>query len=152
MVFFMHPLTSIRSDFVDKKYELSSSLYRYLGAIYKMEANALPARVKDLANAVGVRNGSVVGALKRLNEIGLIDYPPYRPVRLTEEGHKLAVHNLWRDRILKSFLMTVLHLSQAESVTAVNRLGYALEDKIVHRMRRFMAETYETNTTSFDVW
>ncbi len=134
------------------KYALSRSLDQYLGAILQIEKNASVARVKDIANVLGVKKGSVAGALKKLSAMGLIVYPSYRPVNLTDEGRRLAEYNRWRDSILMLFMTTVLHLSHREAEASVERIGYALGEKVVDRMRQFMAQTYEEVVDSLDFW
>jgi hypothetical protein len=81
----MPPLScaSLRTGAV--KYELPESLERYLMAVLRMENLHSIARVKDIAGELGFKEGSVVGALKKLNALGLIVYP-LRDDRL----HRLA--------------------------------------------------------------
>lgn len=109
------------------------------------------ARVKDIADALGFQKGTVVCALKKLDELGLIDYPPYRPVHLTDKGRRVAEYVSWRSGILVRFLMTVLHLEDHEAKTLARNIAPALEDDVIERMRRFMAETYANLAEPFDV-
>lgn len=134
------------------KYELSESLDQYLLAVFRVENKHSMARVKDIANELGFQKGSVVSALKKLEELGLIVYPPYRPINLTDKGHRLAQYIGWRNGILVRFLTTVLHLAPHEAKELERHIGHALEDKVIDHMRRFMAETYVNLAEPFDVW
>ncbi|MGD9366088.1 MAG: metal-dependent transcriptional regulator [Desulfobacteraceae bacterium] len=148
----MPPLspTAYRTGIVT--YELSESLDQYLTAILRMENRHSMARVKDIAGELGFKESSVVGALKKLEALGLIVYPSYRPIHLTDEGRCLAEYIGWRKGILVRFFMTVLHLEPDEAKASASRIGHALKDEVIERMRRFMAETYANLAEPFDVW
>ena len=124
--------------------ELPQSLERYLTAILRMEKRYSVARVKDIANDLGFKKGSVVGALKRLDAMGLIDYPPYRPVQLTDKGHRLAEYIEWRNGVLERFFIAALYMESNEAKVLAGRIGHALKDDVIERMRRFIVEETET--------
>lgn len=148
----MPPLSCVDYGTRALKYELSESLDQYLLAVFRVENKHSVARVKDIANELGFQKGSVVSALKKLDELGLIVYPPYRPISLTDKGRRLAQYIGWRNGILVRFLMTVLHLDPHEAKELARHIGHALEDKVIDHMRRFMAETYVNLAEPFDVW
>jgi Mn-dependent DtxR family transcriptional regulator len=131
---------------------MPESLERYLSILLRIENRHSMARVKDIAFELGLKKGSVVGALKKLNAMGLIVYPPYRPINLTEEGRRLAEYIGWRRCILMRFFMTVLHLEPEVAEASANRICHGLKDEVIERMRRFMAETYANETVQFDYW
>ena len=120
-------------------------------AVLRVENRYSLARVKDIACELGYKKGSVVGGLRKLEAKGLIVYPPYRPVNLTEEGRRLAEYIGWRRGILVRFFMTVLHMEPHEAKQSAKRIGHALEGEVIERMRRFMSETYATIAEPFDV-
>jgi Mn-dependent DtxR family transcriptional regulator len=59
---------------IEKKAVLSESLEDYLETILDLEKTNKVARVKDIAEKMGVLRGSVTGALKNLAEKKLINY------------------------------------------------------------------------------
>lgn len=146
----MPPVSCMGYRALDGQYELSESLYHYLTAILKVENRHAMARVKDIAGELGFKKGTVVESLKKLDRMGLIVYPPYRPINLTDEGRVLAEYCEWRRGILVRFLMTVLHLAPEDAMASANRIGHALKDEVIDRMRRFMAETYANLADPFD--
>lgn len=148
----MIPLYNAGDGTMGRKYELSQSLDRYLQVILRMEERHAAARVKDIAKELGFKKRSVISTLKKLNELGLIVYPPYRPIHLTKEGRCVAEYIGWRNGVLVSFLMTVLHIASNEAEDAARRIGYALEEKVIDRMRRFMEETYTEIVYPADFW
>ena len=74
----------------EKADRLSESLEDYLEAILFLENSNKVARVKDIAEKMGVLRGSVTGALKSLSKKGLINYEPYSYITLTKKGTTLA--------------------------------------------------------------
>ena len=65
---------------------LSGSLEDYLETIYELVRDKKLARVKDIANRRGVRSASVTPAMKRLAELGLIEYVEREYIDLSEDG------------------------------------------------------------------
>ena len=62
---------------VKNRMVLSESLEDYLEIILALEKVNKVARVKDIAEKMGVLRGSVTGALKNLAEKGLINYAAF---------------------------------------------------------------------------
>jgi DtxR family Mn-dependent transcriptional regulator len=69
---------------------LSENLEDYLETILSLEKTNKVARVKDIAEKMGVLRGSVTGALKSLVEKGFINYEPYSYITLTKKGAAIA--------------------------------------------------------------
>jgi len=65
------------------------------------------ARGTDIALRLGVANATVVKALKRLQDQGLITQEPYRAIFLTSEGMKMADDGRRRHRIVEGFLLAL---------------------------------------------
>ncbi|HJN55504.1 MAG TPA: metal-dependent transcriptional regulator, partial [Candidatus Poseidoniales archaeon] len=49
-----------------------------------------PVRTNDLANELKVAAATVTGMIKRLSDLGFVDYERYRCVRLTKKGLRLG--------------------------------------------------------------
>src|SRR2546430_6082522 len=59
---------------------------------------------KALAERLGITPGSVSAMLRKLDELGLITHVPYRGVRLTASGRRLALEVIRHHRLIESFL------------------------------------------------
>ncbi len=90
----------------------SESLEDYLEIIYQLIREKTVARVKDIAEHRSVAMSSVVTALKRLERENLIVYHAREFVQLTPEGEKLAVRIVSRHEFFKSFLVSLLNVSE----------------------------------------
>ncbi|MCX7799687.1 MAG: manganese-binding transcriptional regulator MntR [Fimbriimonadales bacterium] len=62
------------------------------------------ARLCDLAEILGVSNVAVSKTIQRLKREGLLESPPYRPVRLTEKGRALAQKARENHRLVRRYL------------------------------------------------
>ncbi|MGH2803020.1 MAG: metal-dependent transcriptional regulator [Thermoleophilaceae bacterium] len=89
----------------------SSAVQDYAKAIYALEERgAGPVSTRALAQRLGVTPGSVSAMLRRLDELGLVQHVPYRGVRLSEQGRRVALEVLRHHRLLELFLAEVLKL------------------------------------------
>ena len=73
--------------------ELSESLEDYIEIIFNLIETHKIARVRDIARAKDVKMSSVVSALKRLGQTGLVKYEAREFVELTDSGSDLARWN-----------------------------------------------------------
>ena len=86
----------------------SSAVEDYAKAIYTLAApgerreGAVPTGA--LAERLGVTPGSVSAMVKRLVSLGLATHEPYRGVRLTERGERVALEVLRHHRLLELYL------------------------------------------------
>jgi DtxR family transcriptional regulator, Mn-dependent transcriptional regulator len=87
----------------------SQAVEDYSKAIYSLQSQSDEAvSTNALAERLGITPGSVSAMLKRLDELGLIDHVPYRGVRLTPDGRRLALEVIRHHRLLESFLADAL--------------------------------------------
>ena len=81
----------------------------YSKAIFALESRSHePVSTNALAERLGITAGSVSAMLKKLDELGLISRVPYRGVRLTADGRRLALEIVRHHRLIESFLAEAL--------------------------------------------
>lgn len=120
-------------------YKRTVRLENYLEIIFRMENKQMAARVKDIAEKLKLKKGSVSGALKSLAGKGFVEYSPYQPIHLTDEGRCLAEAIVKRNLVLSRFLVEVLQIEPDDSEIVARRMGPAVTEGIVGRMTEFMA-------------
>ncbi len=76
----------------------------YLEVIYALEKVRGFATSKDVAKHLNVRPSAVTKMLRRLRQLGYIDYEQYRGFVLTESGREVAAEVLRRHEVLVRFL------------------------------------------------
>jgi DtxR family transcriptional regulator, Mn-dependent transcriptional regulator len=83
----------------------------YAKTIYALAARESgPVGTSALAEMLGVSPGTVTAMLKRMAQGGLVEYEPYRGVRLTEAGERVALEVIRHHRLLESYLADALDM------------------------------------------
>ncbi|MSU03568.1 metal-dependent transcriptional regulator [Tissierella pigra] len=86
------------------KANLTPALEDYLEMIYRNTLVESYIRINTLAKLLNVRDSSASKMVKKLWELGLVDYEKYGIVTLTEEGKKEGEFLLNRHNIIEQFL------------------------------------------------
>src|SRR5919204_1732774 len=91
--------------------ERSPVVQNYAKAIYALESRSgRPVGTNQLAGRLGVTAGAASAMVKRLAELDLVTHVPYRGVRLTPAGRRVALEVLRHHRLLELFLAETLDL------------------------------------------
>jgi DtxR family Mn-dependent transcriptional regulator len=117
----------------------SPAVEDYSKAIFALQSrDEEPVSTTALAERLGITAGSVSAMLKKLDELGLITHVPYRGVRLTAAGRRLALEVIRHHRLLESFLADDLGMSwdrvHAEAEILEHVLSEDLEELIAARL------------------
>ncbi len=119
--------------------ELTPTLQDYLATIRELQNEKRFARVRDIAQRLGVVKSAVSTALGSLSEKGLVYYEPYEPVTLTESGAELAEKLFFRYRILQNFLHNVLDLDSEKASKVAHEMDHTVDDEALDRFTCFLA-------------
>jgi DtxR family Mn-dependent transcriptional regulator len=82
----------------------SSAVEDYAKAIYALQRGDGAVSTTALAERLGVTAASASGMVRKLDEHGLVTHVPYKGVRLTETGTRLALEVLRHHRLLELYL------------------------------------------------
>jgi len=121
-----------------RKKKLTSSLEDYLEAVWTLVQRNKVARVRDIAEALGVGMPSVTAALKKLSRRGLVNYDPYQVVTLTEAGQAEAQKIGRTHDFLQTFLSGVLGLEANAAEANACRMEHAMDAELLERLRCFV--------------
>jgi DtxR family transcriptional regulator, Mn-dependent transcriptional regulator len=118
---------------------ISSHIQDYAKAVYALEVRRGAAvSTNDLAERLGVTPGSVSGMVRKLSDLGLVEHEPYRGVRLTDEGRRVALEVLRHHRLIELFLADELGMPwdqvHAEAEVLEHVLSEDLERLIAERL------------------
>ena len=113
---------------------LSRSVEDYLKSIYSLTERDETASTSELAEALDVQPASVSGMVKRLAEQDLVEHVPYRGVRLTDEGTRLALRIVRRHRVIETYLSVRLGYTWDDVHREAERLEHAASDTLIDRM------------------
>ncbi len=135
---------------------LTSSMEDYLEMIYRICMEDGHARINQLAEKLNVRPSSTTKVVKKLKELGLVDYERYRVVHLTDEGKEMGKFLLKRHKIIEQFLKNlgiketllkdtemIEHYISINALRNLNILNIFLYDNpdIIERYRTFKEES-----------
>jgi len=83
----------------------SPTIENYLKAIFNLHIAKEEINTSDIAHALGVSLPTVNSMVKRLDEIGLVEYEKYRPLRMTDKGKREAALILRKHRLTEIYLV-----------------------------------------------
>ncbi|MGH2834310.1 MAG: metal-dependent transcriptional regulator [Solirubrobacteraceae bacterium] len=121
---------------------VSSAIEDYAKAIYALQSRGDrgPAAVSTnaLSERLGVTAASASGMVKRLGELGLVAHEPYRGVRLTDAGRRVALEVMRHHRLLELYLVESLGVPwdrvHAEAEVLEHVLSEQLEELIAAKL------------------
>ena len=117
----------------------SPAIDDYAKAIFALQSRANePVSTSALAERLSITPGSVSAMLKKLDELGLVTHEPYRGVRLTAKGRRVALEVIRHHRLLERFLADALGMPwdrvHAEAEVLEHVLSEELEELIATKL------------------
>ena len=111
----------------------SPSVQDYAKAVFALQDRAGAAvSTNDLAERLGVTPGSASGMVRKLADQGLLEHVPYRGVRLTASGRRLALRVIRRHRLIELFLAEALEMPWDRVHAEAEVLEHALSEELEH--------------------
>src|SRR5204862_7852309 len=89
-----------------------------------------PGAPTELAERLPVAPGAVAAKLKRLDDIGLVAHEPYKGVRLTDSGRRVALEVIRHHRLLELCLAEVLEVPWDRVHTEAEVLEHVLSEDL----------------------
>jgi DtxR family transcriptional regulator, Mn-dependent transcriptional regulator len=112
--------------------ELSQEAEEYIEAIYKLQKRNGMAKTKDLADTMHIVPGSITNTIEHLESHGLVTHEPYRGVKLTREGEKIALGIIRKHRLAERLLTDVLKADWTTVHEDACRLEHALTKNLAN--------------------
>jgi len=110
---------------------VSPHVQDYAKAVYALESRAgTPVSTNELAQRLGVTPGSVSAMVRKLADVGLVEHEPYRGVRLTERGTRVALEIVRHHRLLELFLVESLGMTWDEVHAEAEVLEHVLSEEL----------------------
>jgi len=118
----------------------SQSVEDYLKSIYKLqpEVEGKGVSTSKLAADIGVSNASVTNMLKRLSELGFVNYESYYGTRLTESGEKIALEIIRHHRLLELYLKEMMGYSWDEVHEEAEKLEHHISEQFEDRIAELL--------------
>ena len=110
---------------------LSYEAEEYVEAIYRLQKRSGVAKTKELAEELHVVPGSITNTIEHLEKHGLVKHEPYRGVRLTAKGERLALDILRRHRLAERLLTDVLNAEWSNVHESACKLEHVLTKDVI---------------------
>ncbi|MFN8414481.1 MAG: metal-dependent transcriptional regulator [Anaerolineales bacterium] len=94
---------------------VSPAMRRYAAEIYRLQEDHEQVSVSLLSSHIEASTQAISTMIKRLNKNGYLVHEPYRGVRLTPDGEKIAMPSLRRHRLTEVFLVKVMKYDWASA-------------------------------------
>jgi DtxR family Mn-dependent transcriptional regulator len=108
----------------------------YAKAIYAISREREgPVLNGEVAQRLGVTPGTATSMLKRLADLGLVDYLPYKGVDLTPTGERVALEVIRHHRLIEAYLSEALGMDDDR----VHEEAEVLEHYISEELEELMA-------------
>jgi DtxR family Mn-dependent transcriptional regulator len=107
---------------------------RYAAEIYRLEQDSPFVGLSELSESANASLQATSRMVRRMKQLDYLEHEPYRGVRLTSEGQRIAMPALRRHRLVEVFLVRAMHFGwdEAHDLSDDFELGIndLLEDRI----------------------
>ena len=125
---------------------LSQAVEDYLKTIYTLEAEGDKATTTKIAGSLEVSSASATNMVKRLSEMGLVDYESYKGASLTDSGKKIALEIIRHHRLLELYLLEVMGYSWDEVHEEAEKLEHHISEQFEEKIAKLLDDpTHETS-------
>src|SRR5690606_28609267 len=113
---------------------VSPAMQRYAAEIYRLQQDHQQVSISLLSSHVDASTQAISTMVKRLNKNGFLIHEPYRAVRLTQAGERIAMPSLRRHRLTEVFLVKVMKYDWASAHELSDVFERGVNDEIEDRM------------------
>jgi DtxR family Mn-dependent transcriptional regulator len=113
---------------------VSPAMRRYAAEIYRLQQDHEQVSLSLLSSHVESSAQAISTMVKRLNKNGYLVHEPYRGVRLTPAGERIAMPALRRHRLTEVFLVKVMNYDWASAHELSDVFERGVNDEIEDRM------------------
>ncbi len=106
----------------------------YLKAIYKLQEQQEQVPTSVLAEFMHVAPASVTNMCKKLADLNLLEYEPYRGVKFTPTGEKLALEIVRHHRLIELYLAEALGVPWDRVHEEAEKLEHVISEDLEERM------------------
>lgn len=113
---------------------VSPAMRRYAAEIYRLQHDHQQVSLSLLSSHVEASAQAISTMVKRLHKDGYLVHEPYRGVRLTPDGEKIAMPSLRRHRLTEVFLVKVMKYDWATAHDLADTFERGINDELEDRM------------------
>jgi len=107
---------------------MSTSTEEYLEALYTLTQDNKTATTSEISKRLNITPASVTEMLRKLADVGYVNYSRYQGVTLTAQGYEIAEKMTRKHRLLERFLHDVLKIGNDRVHKEACEMEHALSD------------------------
>ncbi len=108
--------------------DLSNNIEEYLETIYKLSQREECVTTSSISKELNIAPASVTQMFRKLNKMGFVYYSPYKGVKLTKKGYRIANKITRKHRLLETFLCNILKLKKERIHQQACEMEHVLSD------------------------
>jgi len=112
----------------------SEAIEDFLKAVYLLQQEQDRVQTSTLAETLNITAPSTTEMAKKLAKANLVEHEPYRGIRLTAAGERVALEIVRHHRLLELFLVQALGYSWDEVHEEADRLEHVISEEFEERM------------------
>jgi DtxR family Mn-dependent transcriptional regulator len=116
--------------------QVTSVVEEYLETIYRLQKKSGVAKTSALVKSLKVVPGTITNTIERLEKEGYVTHKPYKGVKLTEKGRKIALTVLRKHRLSERLLVDILHLDWDKVHEAACKLEHGITNEIIKPLEK----------------
>ena len=116
--------------------EVTEVVEEYLEGIYRLQEKSGVARTSDIVKVLQVVPGTVTNTVTRLEKEGMLRHEPYRGVRLTDKGRKIALDVIRRHRLSERLLTDFMRVDWDKAHDAACKLEHGITDDVIKKLEK----------------
>jgi DtxR family Mn-dependent transcriptional regulator len=116
----------------------SEAIEDFLKMVYLLQQEQDRVQTSALAEALGITAPSTTEMAKKLAKANLVIHEPYRGIRLTPAGERVALEIVRNHRLLELFLVQALGYTWDEVHEEAERLEHAVSERLIQRITEYL--------------
>ncbi len=117
---------------------LSHTQQDYIKTIWRIEENYQVAKMKLIAEEIGVKPPTVSAMIRQLGNLDLITYSKKTGACLTKSGKREAERIIRNHRLIETFLQKVLNLGDSFLHSEAEKLEHAISDRVIMKIDEYL--------------
>lgn len=110
----------------------------YIKSVYHLQQQSNRVSTNHLAEALQTQPASVTDMMKKLLNKKLVHYEPYKGVKLSSNGKKVALQIIRKHRLWEYFLVHTLGFGWEEVHEVAEQLEHVNSSKLIEHLDRFL--------------
>lgn len=116
--------------------QVTEVVEEYLEGIYRLQEKSGVARTSDIVKVLQVVPGTVTNTVERLEKEGMLRHEPYRGVKLTDKGRKIALDVIRRHRLSERLLTDFMHVDWDKAHDAACKLEHGITNDVIKKLEK----------------